>query len=46
MFIENVMAICDRILQRAAQENPAMLCLQKTSPTGKEKQTKTSKGSN
>lgn len=44
MFIEYVMTICDRILRRAAEENPGTLCLQEISSGNKEKQTKTSKG--
>ncbi len=46
MFIENVMRICDRILRRAAEENPTTPCLQRISSTGKEKETKTSQGGN
>ena len=46
MFIEYVMTICDRILRRAAEENPGTLCLQKISSANKEKPIKTLKGAN
>ena len=46
MFIEYVMTICDRILRRAAEENPSALCLQKIPSTNKEKPIKTLKGAN
>jgi hypothetical protein len=46
MFIESVMAICDRILRRAAEQNPGTLCLQKVSSASKQKDTKTTKGAN
>jgi hypothetical protein len=46
MFIENVMTLCDRILLRAAQENPDRLCLQEISSASQEKETKTPKGNN
>ena len=46
MFLDYVITMCDRIMRRAAEENPSTLCLQKISSSGEEKEAKTSKGGN
>jgi hypothetical protein len=46
MFIEYVMTICDRILRRAAEENPSTFSLQKISSATKQKENKTPKETN
>ena len=46
MFLDYVMTMCDRIMRRAAEENPSTLCLQKISSSGQEKETKAAKGGN